>query len=114
MELEHHIENNICTISIEGKLVHHTVAEVKTYAKPLFTYDVIQGVILNLEKVSFLDSTGIGIIIFLFREFEKQKVPLVVCQIQESIFQILQMAGLDRMVKFFSTEEEALKSFHEG
>ncbi|MBF0287315.1 MAG: anti-sigma factor antagonist [SAR324 cluster bacterium] len=113
MELEHLVENNICTVSIQGKLVHHTVSKVKVYSQSLLKYDMLKGVVLHLGKVSFIDSTGIGIIIFLFREFEKQRVQLVVCEAEASIFQILQMAGLDRMIPFYSTEEAALNSFND-
>jgi anti-anti-sigma factor len=61
-------------------------------------------VILNLEKVNFLDSSGLSWLVACHKRFKEQGGRMVLCAIPPRIFQVLQFCRMDQL--FQITEDE--------
>ncbi len=66
--------------------------------------------LLDLGMVEFMDSTGIGAIIFLQREVKVHGGTLHICSPAKAVATILRLMKFSRLVDIFPTREEALKS----
>jgi anti-anti-sigma factor len=62
-------------------------------------------VILNLEKVNFLDSSGLSWLVACHRRFTQQGGRMVMCGIPPRILQVLQFCRMDQL--FTIAEDEA-------
>ena len=62
-------------------------------------------VILDLEQVNFLDSSGLSWLVACHKRFQQQKGRMVLCAIPPRILQVLQFCRMDRL--FTTTEDEA-------
>jgi len=69
------------------------------------------GVILDLEEVSFINSTGIGIIASLFNNLKKRNVKLVLLKPRPEVSRVLKIIGFDAMMPVATEEQTALEYF---
>ncbi len=65
-------------------------------------------IILNLEKIAFIDSSGLGVILTVFRNVKEKSGNMVICSVKESVKVLFKLVRLSHMIKIFDTEEEAL------
>lgn len=68
----------------------------------------IKGVILNLENIDYIDSTGIGEMVGYLSKFESASKKIVLLKPQERITKLLKITKLDKIFKIFQDEEEAI------
>ena len=69
------------------------------------------GVVLDLEQVSFINSTGIGIIASLFNNLKKRNVKLVLLKPRPEVSRVLKIIGFDAMMPVADEERRALEYF---
>ncbi|MBF0286832.1 MAG: STAS domain-containing protein [SAR324 cluster bacterium] len=108
MPITHKIENNICVVSIEGDFNLYSATETINHTKTMAEDEQIQGMILNLKKVRHLDSEGIGIIASLAKQFLGRQKKFTLCEFGWEIANLLTISGLDKVIPFYFSEEEAL------
>jgi anti-sigma B factor antagonist len=64
-------------------------------------------VILNLERVNFIDSSGLGVIISVLKNLG-QDGQLVVCHVNEAIMSLFRLTRMNRFFTICSDTEEAV------
>ena len=99
-------DGNVCTIVVEGEVDVYTAPRLKDELVTL-----IQGgcthVIVDLEKVGFIDSSGLGVLVSALRRTrEKDGDVRIVCT-RESILKIFRITGLDKVFPIFSDAADA-------
>jgi anti-sigma B factor antagonist len=68
-------------------------------------------IVVNLEKVSWINSTGLGILIHGYTLVRTAGGDLVVMHASERIESILYVTKLNLLFKSFNSEDEAVRSF---
>ena len=63
-------ENNAISIKLTGEMDAHGCSQIGTELENLIDTDVIQHISLDIENVTFLDSSGVGAIVFLFKRLK--------------------------------------------
>jgi anti-sigma B factor antagonist len=66
-------------------------------------------IVLDLARVSFIDSTGLGAIISSLKLLGPTG-ELVLCGARESVSSLLRLTRLDKVLRSFPTSDDALKS----
>lgn len=104
------VKENVLIVRLVGEIDHHeSVLLRETWQKQLRESEV-QHVILNLEGVTFMDSSGIGVLLGRYKEIVQLGGELVVCAINPSIKRIFEMSGLFKIVRLAENEQYALDS----
>ena len=67
-----------------------------------------QRMVLNLEKVAYLDSSGLGMLIELFRRMRAYGGRLLLCCVPEQVRGVIEITRVDRFFPIFASEAEAL------
>lgn len=67
-------------------------------------------IVLNLEKVEFIDSSGLGAIVTSLKHVGSDG-DIYLCNTNEVINQMLKLTRMNRVFKTFDSVEEAVKSF---
>ncbi len=67
--------------------------------------------IINLKKVSYIDSMGIGVLIYTISELKKKQGALKVYNLHKTTKKIFELTRLIRFFMIYSSEEEAVESF---
>ena len=105
------IENHICIIAMDDSFVQNNEIIIKNIQTDHQSQS-IKGVVLDLEKVPFLDSSGVGQIMLLQKELEKEKISIVLCHLSQKNQKVFKLTQLDQLLKIYSTTVEAVSSFH--
>lgn len=66
-------------------------------------------IIINLSKIEFMDSSGLGCLISLLKLVSSQQGSVVLCEIQEPVKRILALTRLNQVFTIYPSEEDAIK-----
>jgi stage II sporulation protein AA (anti-sigma F factor antagonist) len=63
MDVRFSREGNSLVVAIEGEIDHHTASRVRERIDNKFLMEPVKNMILDLSRVTFMDSAGIGLIL---------------------------------------------------
>jgi len=66
-------------------------------------------ILVNLEKVKSIDSSGLGALTFGKRQLDEIGGEMSVCCVQEKVLSLFRIAALDRVFAIYDTVEDALQ-----
>jgi anti-sigma B factor antagonist len=70
--------------------------------------------IVDLAQVSFIDSTGLSVLIEYFRNFGRHGGAFCLCGLSDELKEIFQIVRLDRIIPMFATVDEAANAIRNG
>jgi|SRR5450756_538948 anti-sigma B factor antagonist len=103
-------ENGVTVVAPTGRL---DVAGAPTL-KDAISETVKNGhpkVVIDLEGVSFVDSTGLGSVIAALKQIRSSAGDLRLAAPNQQVRVVLELTTLDRVFPYFATVEEALTGF---
>ena len=110
MQLNTRFNENIIIIDITG--------EVDLYNSPNIKDMIIdkmnsgyKKIVLNLNDVSYIDSSGIGTLIYCRTTLNQANGQLKIINIKDSVKRIFELTRLVNYFNVFDSEEAAIKSF---
>jgi len=68
-------------------------------------------VVIDMEGVSFVDSTGLGSVIAMFKQVRSKQGELRLAAPNQQVRIVLELTTLDRVFPYYATVEEALAGF---
>ncbi len=109
LSLKTEILGSVLIIRLKGELDHHTATQLRNlFDKVTNEQKDINHLILNFRDLTFMDSSGLGVILGRYKDIERRKGKMAVCSPNPIINRILEMAGLYKIVSIAATEKEAL------
>jgi len=66
--------------------------------------------VVNLEEVTHLDSSGIGMLVDVFRRVKEFGGQLALCGVRPEIYALFEITRLNALFSFYPTEAEALSA----
>ena len=97
---------------VDERLVDDLVIkEVGDQLNKLVDTDGHTNLLLNFSNVKFMASQVIAKLFMLNKKIQQAKGQLKFCSIDSELRDIFKMTGLERMVKIFDDEQDALDSF---
>lgn len=109
MALECSLDNGICIVVLTedfGDMPGDPIDDVRA----AFKVEDLTGVLLDLEQTPFLDSSGIGKIMLLFKDLQEYDIPLALCHVSHKNQKVLKITQIDSLFPTYSTKVEALES----
>lgn len=98
----------IYIIELDGELDLYNAYKVKTlYSK--MAEKGIHSIILDLEKLDYLDSSGLGSIIYIFSDIKSHNGKLSLCHLNGTPKSLIQMTHLDRFFLIGDSIEECVE-----
>lgn len=113
MEISASQVDNSVIINIKGEIDLHTVDQFKQKLDKQIAKGH-KNLILNLEQVDFIDSSGIGAILSKYKQLNKQKGKLVMVNVRPKIRRIFEVSGILRIIDIYSSETEAVENILGG
>ncbi len=106
MSLE--VKQDVLCIRLEGELDHHTAEALRTEVTEMLEKKRIHHIILNLESLSFMDSSGLGVILGRYKHIKSLGGEMVVCAISPAVKRLFEMSGLFKIIRLEESEQNAL------
>lgn len=67
--------------------------------------------VLDFAKVDYLSSAGMRLLLSTTKKLKEGAGGLHLCTVSEEVMEIIKMAGFERIIRIFPTEQEALQGF---
>ncbi|MFF2448724.1 anti-sigma F factor antagonist [Neobacillus sp. NPDC058068] len=109
LNIELETKNDVLLIRLSGELDHHTADALREKVAAIIEKKEIRHIVLNLEQLSFMDSSGLGVILGRYKQIKQVHGEMVVCAISPAIQRLFDMSGLFKIIKMEPTEEFALQ-----
>ncbi|MBN2119971.1 MAG: STAS domain-containing protein [Candidatus Omnitrophica bacterium] len=104
-------KNGVVICAIAGEINIDTVEGLKKVFQNLLE-NKIRKVLLNFDKVEYIDSLGIASLVELSRGLREIEGVLFLSNLSPNIRPIFSITKLDQVIIIYDTEEEALKEFY--
>jgi anti-sigma B factor antagonist len=69
-------------------------------------------VVLNLEKLAYLSSAGLRVILQTAKLLDEKRGELKICKATGVVKDVLDLVGSHNLIKIYDTEHEAYAAFH--
>ncbi len=109
MKIDSNITGNTIVVNLFGDVDHHSTDIIKNHIYKNLTPD-IKNMIINLEGVEFMDSSGIGMILGRYKEMSEKMGTVSVTGIRGNMERIYTLSGLYRIIKSYDTVDEAIEA----
>lgn len=103
------VKHDVLCIRLSGELDHHSADELRAQATKAIEEQDIHHIVLNLEQLSFMDSSGLGVILGRYKQVKQLNGEMVVCAISPAMQRLFDMSGLFKIIRLEPTEEYALQ-----
>ena len=110
MEITQREKSTIIILDINGEIDLYNAPEIKGTIQRLINSQKYN-VIINLEKVSYIDSSGIGALISSLSNLKKYQGSMKIINILASVKRVFELTKLISFFEVYSSEEEALSKF---
>lgn len=104
------IKKNVLIVRLVGELDHHEAEKLREEWRSMMYENEIKHVVLNLESLSFMDSSGLGVILGRYKETLQLGGEMVVCSVTSPVQRLFEMSGLFKIVRLEEDELFALTS----
>ena len=98
MQIKTSRQNAKVTAKLYGELDHHTAQEFKEKLDKLVCKKDVDELVLDLENLNFMDSSGIGVLIGRYRKLKARGASLSVKNANPQVDKIFHVAGLYQII----------------
>ena len=91
-------DGNRVTAAITGDIDHHTARELREELDGVISRSQPELLIIDMENVVFMDSSGIGLILGRMRAVRAYGGELLIKNAPRGIAEVIKISGLDRLI----------------
>jgi len=107
LKLGHHAKDGIEVIDVQGEIDMYTAPRLRELLIDLVSQGSYQ-LVVNLDKIRFLDSTGLGVLVGGLKRVRAHDGSLDLVCTQQRILKILKITGLTEVFGIYKTVDQAI------
>lgn len=108
MKLKFIKRNRTLVVQMTGEIDHHTCEVLRSEVDHALERMGGKNIVFKMGGVSFMDSSGIGVIIGRYKNIQSLGGRIAVAEANERLEQIFQLSGLKGLIPSFCDTEEAV------
>lgn len=108
MKIKHFMEEKILLVELTEEIDHHSSEKIRNRLDYEIQRFMPKKVILDLEKVDFMDSAGIGLIIGRYKVTTCYGGVLEIKNVGSKLKRIFDMSGITKIVKIIERKESVV------
>ena len=102
MSVEIKVSGETVTAYLSGELDHHSAKEMREAIDSAVELNMPARLVLNFKNISFMDSSGIGLVMGRYRLLAKTGAELIISETPPQIYKVMKLAGLERLARLES------------
>ncbi len=108
IDVEH--AHSVIIVRLIGELDHHSAQTVKLAMEEAIASGRVSHIILSLKGLTFMDSSGLGVILGRYKQITDKGGKMVVCDVSQSVYRLFELSGLFKILQVEEDEQSALSS----
>ncbi|BBB31730.1 anti-sigma B factor antagonist [Thermotomaculum hydrothermale] len=84
------------TITLQGKVTFENTGEIREKMKEILREEGIKELILNMGEVSFIDSSGLGLLVSIKNTMIRKDGTFSMINLTDTVKKIMKQTGLDK------------------
>ena len=107
-------ELDVTVRKLDGTAVVAVAGEIDVYTSPVLQERLVEvlrdgfsSIVLDLSEVTFLDSTGLGVLITALKRCRSAEGDLVLVTAQPNVLKVLEITGLNDVFKVHDSVDDA-------
>ena len=105
MAIEVNVTGEVVTAYLKGELDHHSAREMREEIDNAVELNMPTLLVLNFSEISFMDSSGIGLVMGRYRNLLKTGAELHITGVSQNIYKVMKLAGLERLASITTQEK---------
>ncbi|QKG84266.1 anti-sigma F factor antagonist [Kroppenstedtia pulmonis] len=101
---------NVLVVRLSGELDHHTAKSVRERLEGELYKGIYSDMVLNLSELTFMDSSGLGVILGRYRQVSEQGGKMILCSVHSSIYRLFELSGMFKILPLYENEQSALQA----
>ncbi len=108
------LKKNILIVRLRCDLDHHNTEKVRDVIDYNIEKKEVRHVLIDMEDVSFMDSSGIGLILGRYKKIVAKDGRIAFINIAHDIAKMLKLSGIFLLAKVYDNEKEAFIQLGKG
>ncbi|WIV10716.1 anti-sigma F factor antagonist [Proteiniborus sp. MB09-C3] len=93
-------------VNFNGELDHHSAEEIRKEIDKIYFERRLDHIVLDLKKLNFMDSSGIGLIMGRYKNVSDNGGKLYIINASSRVEKILKMSGILKIVQMYNTLDD--------
>lgn len=93
------VTGEVLTAYLGGEIDHHNAAEMREVIDSALRANTPSLIVLDFSDVTFMDSSGIGLVMGRYRASRPFGAELMVTNTPAGIYKVMRLAGIERLAK---------------
>lgn len=110
LQIKFYNKGTTLVINIIGELDHHSAEYIRQKIDNEMIKSRNKNIILDFTKLSFMDSSGIGVIMGRYKNIHRLNGKMLIVNKSLQIDKLLEMSGLKKIVPIYNDTEAAIKA----
>ncbi len=108
MDIELKQVRNTLIVRVEGELDMLIADKMRSDIDKKMDNNEIKNLILNMEKVSFIDSSGLGVILGRYKKISSKNGRMFIVGARPQVEKILYFSGINKLVSMYGNEQDVI------
>ena len=96
-------------VVLDSELNSNNAPEFKRVVVPVLETNT--KLVIDLSRLRFIDSSGIGVLLFCLQQMTAKKGNLKLCGLSKRVREVVELVRMDRIVDIAESKEEAVHAF---
>ena len=97
--MEHEREKDTVTVYVTGELDHYSAQSVRRELDGLISRPGVKRLVLDLKDMTFMDSSGIGVILGRYRELREKGGSVAVKNMNPQVEKVFTLSGMKQVIQ---------------
>ncbi|MCP4750370.1 MAG: STAS domain-containing protein [Proteobacteria bacterium] len=112
MEIADHKIDDYVVLGIDGNLVFQDIERLQEVLDRYVDDSTLAGIIINCERVKYIDSFGLGMIVTTYKDMKKRDKKLALTALNKKTMEIFNLTKLDKVLTIANSDKAALKTLN--
>lgn len=108
MKIDIKLVRNTVVVKLQGELDMLIAEKLRREIDSKLEDKHVNNLIINLEKVTFIDSSGLGVIIGRYKKIASRKGRMYIVGASPSVEKILVFSGINKLIPIFKSEQDII------
>ena len=92
-------EKNTVTVFLEGELDHCNAQQIRRIMDQAIMDKGIKCLIVDMEQMAFMDSSGIGVILGRYRQLHQRGGKMMVRHMNRQVEKVFRLSGMNQIIE---------------